>query len=256
PVSRTRKARRPRLMFLFLLPVVAVLTPVFLSLAGGQQIRRDGFEGHEPVWVKGPADANYRELAHRVTDEVARTGQRSETIQLQTETGSFIHYLYDCGRAPISEEMSASVHLKANRPGLQFLARLVLPHENNPKNLQEPLTAVLRGDLYQTTSRWQRLEIRQPLKLLREQQQLLQAEYKRPINIADAYVDRLILNVYSGPGEVELWIDDLEVGPVLDPSAQTSQQPAGTQSPAPGTLATRPTARRPMVVELEQNQLK
>src|SRR2546423_449852 len=37
----------------------AVMLP-FLSVAWGQQIHRNGFEAHDPAWVKGPADAVYR----------------------------------------------------------------------------------------------------------------------------------------------------------------------------------------------------
>ena len=50
-----------------LLPGVG-LTLAFFGLAFGQQIHRNAFEGHEPVWVKGPTDAKVREIAHRVTD--------------------------------------------------------------------------------------------------------------------------------------------------------------------------------------------
>src|SRR5262245_36555087 len=114
-----------------ILAVTTGLTLAFLALAFGQQIHRNSFEAHDTVWVKGTADAPFRETVHRLTEDTNHTGQRSEHIQLQAEAGNFIYYSYDVGRAPVSEELSASVWVKSTRPGTQLLARLVLPREQN-----------------------------------------------------------------------------------------------------------------------------
>src|SRR2546422_805673 len=84
----------------------------------------------------------------------------------------------------------------------------------NSFETHEPLWA--RGDAYQNVGRWQRLSLGRPIKLAQQQQQLLQAELKRPVDFSDAYLDNLLLNVYGGPGLTEVWIDDLEIGPVAD----------------------------------------
>jgi hypothetical protein len=252
---RARPGRRLRLAAALAGALLTALT--VLGLAGGQQVRREGFEGRDPLWVKGPSDAAYRELAHQMTEDNQHKGQRSETIHLVAERGNFIHYLFDIGRAPVSEELSASVWVRANRPGVQLLARLVLPHERNPSNVEEPLTTLVGGDLYQVASRWQRLELRRPTKLARDQQALLRAELKRDVNFEDAYFDRLVLNLYAGPGEIEVWVDDLEVGPVLD--AAPTPAPAARQDgsgPPQGTLAGRTRQRRPQVIELDRDQLR
>src|SRR6516225_2471683 len=83
------------------------LTLAFLGLGYAQQIHRDAFEANEPVWVKGPTDAKVREIAHRIAEEHAHGGQRSEFIHIEAETGSFIHYVYEIGRAPIREDLTA-----------------------------------------------------------------------------------------------------------------------------------------------------
>ena len=41
--------------------------------------------------------------------------------------GTFIHYAYPTGKAIIGEELAAGIWLRANRPGLQLMARIVLP---------------------------------------------------------------------------------------------------------------------------------
>jgi hypothetical protein len=212
-----------------------------LSLVAAQQVQRDGFENLAVRWVKGNADAPFRETAHALTDQTAHIGQHSEHIQLTAESGTFIHYFYTIKRAPVTDELTASVWVRANRPGLQLMGRLVLPRERDPRSPDTQPTTLLRGDLYQQAGRWQRLELRSPVKLAREQQQFMRAEFKRDVDFTDAYLDRLVLNVYGGPGLTEVWIDDLEVGPVVEATPfQTTSRPVDRTGP--GALAT---PRRP-----------
>src|SRR5207245_4287671 len=131
-----------------------------------------------------------------MTEEMFHTGHKCEYLELHAERGTYIYYHYDTSPAPLADDLSASVWIKANRPGIQLIARLVLPHEKDAKNPAEPLTALLLGDIYQQTGRWQRLDLRRALTLAKDQQQLLRAELNHDINLADAFVDRLTLNVY------------------------------------------------------------
>lgn len=229
----------------------------FLGLAYGQQVHRNGFETRTVAWSKGAADAAFREAIHEVTDQTAHTGQFAEHLQLSAEVGSYIYYYYPTGRAPIGDELSTSLWVKANRPGMQLMARVVMPREHDPNHLDEPLTTLIRGDIYQLAGRWQRLEIRHPVKLIHDQQQLMRAELKRDVNITDAFIDQLTLNVYGGPGLTELWIDDLEVGPVLDASPfQTTSRPTGTGAPKSVDLNPgKAIPSRAAVVELNQDHL-
>ena len=228
-----------------LFTLVALLAP--LALALGDQVLRESFE-KEAVWIKGTADTDFEEKAHRITEDTAHSGQRCEHIQLEARQGTFIHYYLDVGRAPVIDELNVSVWVKANRPGVQLLARLVLPHERNPKNPQEPLTALVLGDPYQLAGRWQRLELRRPTKLLKDQQQLLRVDLNRDVELGEAYVDRVVLNVYGGPGLTDVWIDDLEVGPLLE---GTPFKATGRPKENAGEAA----ARRAAVVQLNRDQL-
>src|SRR5262249_31345366 len=118
----------------------------------------------------------------------------------------------------------------------------------------EPLTALLRGDLYQQAGRWQRLELRRPTKLATEQKQLLRVDLKRDVDFSDAYIDRLVLNVLGGPWFNEVWIDDLEIGPVVEaPSCQTTSRPTGP--PRPDSPSKPHLPNRAAVVELNQSHL-
>jgi hypothetical protein len=219
----------------------ALLTLAVVAPLSGQQFFQYGFESRDPIWMHpiAGADIDFKVLAHKLTDEAAHSGQRSEMIRLQVAEGrgSFIYFTYEPGKAPVGEDLSVSVWVKANRPGISLRCRAVLPKERDSRNLDRPLDTLLQGDTYQLVGRWQQLTLRQPLKRLREQQQLLRAERKTDVNVADAYVDQIILNLYAGPGSMEVYTDDLEVGPLTENrSAQVTPPPPGIG--APGVPAT------------------
>jgi hypothetical protein len=219
--------------------------------AAGQQILQDGFEGRAPVWKPGSTDTTSRVLKHELDSEVFHDGKRSEHIQLQVEKGTYIYYTYDIPRAPITEEFNVSLYLKSNRPGIQLLCRVVLPNEKDPDNLSQPRTLLLRCEPYQYT-RWKLITLREPQRRLREQQQLLALKLGRAVVTAGAYVDQLVLNVYDGPGLTDVWIDDLEVGPVLDHKPLVKPEAVTDHGPGPRASDV---ARRSGEVQLQGNQL-
>ncbi len=221
---------------------------LLFGVARGQQTLQQGFEGPDPLWTAGAADAAYKETAHRITDEFARGGRRSETIALEAGDGNYIYYTYDIGKATLDDVLNVSLWIKANRPGVELLCRVVLPQEHDPQHLDQPLTTLIKADEYQITGRWQQLTLKQPMKRLREQLQLMRAGQKRDVIGAGAYIDRLVLNVCSGKGTTQVWIDDLEVSPVDE--AKRPADPIAT-TPTPG----QPVAnRRSDVVQLEGKQ--
>ncbi|MFQ3591701.1 MAG: hypothetical protein SNJ82_00730 [Gemmataceae bacterium] len=190
---------------------------VVLLLAGwasGQQILQQGFESKGPYWKAGSSDAPYKIVRHGLTDSTALSGQRSEHLRLQVEKGSFIHFVYDVPRAPITEELAVSLALKATRPGVQLYCRAVLPRERDPKDPTRNLTVLIRCEAYNTT-RWKTVPLLSPVKALREQERLLNVKFGREVSTDGAYIDQLVLNVYDGPGTIDVYIDDLSIGPVI-----------------------------------------
>jgi hypothetical protein len=224
-----------RRLWLLALGVVMVgLVP-----CAAQQMLRNSFESNRTFWVKGTADAAFEETTHTLSDQVAHDGQRSEYLQINAKQGSHIYYYYPAAKAPIADDLTASLWVKSTRPGIQLLARLVLPKEADPSSLDDRLVVMLKGDVYKTAGTWQQLEIPRPVKLANQVQQQMQAQFKRPINFEGAYIDKLVLNVYGGPGVTDLWIDELELGPVLDSATPKTPTPAGPADvkPAPSPKA-------------------
>jgi hypothetical protein len=223
--------------------------------APGQQFLQYGFESRDPVWTLGRHEAvGFNELEHRLVgvesgiDGSVHNGQRSEFLHFQVESGSVIHYTYPIGRARVDDDLTVGVWLRGNRPGMQLLARVVLPRERDPQHPEQPLTLLLPGDKYKTVSRWQPLTLPFPTRLLNQQVQLLRTSLQRDVAAADAYIDQLVLNVYAGSGETKVWIDDLTVGPLLPGS---DVRPPGVG----GGVAAQPASRLRNNVQVSKKQL-
>jgi hypothetical protein len=244
--------------FWVILPLLAGL----LAVARGQQVQREPFT-ERPQWQRGPADAKADEVEHRLTNESAHSAPTSETIKLNVEIGGgaspSVHYVYPTRRAPLAEEFVGSVWVRATKPGIQLKARLVLPHMRNPDRPEEALTALIPGEMYESTGRWQRIELRNAVKAAKQEQQLMRARLGRDVDLTDAYFDQMILNLYTTPGPVQVWIDDLEIGPVL-PESPSGRSTAATPTapgvgPPRGAVTGAPRRGRGALVEINRDQL-
>ena len=225
----------------------------FAPLCLSQQALNLGFEARETFFQAGQATGPVTVQSHRITEEIYHSGQRSEELKISLAKPSYVPYFIDIGKAPVTEELAIGSWIRANRPGIQILCRVVLPKERDPANPDRALTAVLPGDTYQLTNRWQQLSLRQPTKKLKEQQQILQLEAKRELSIVDAYVDRILVNVGVGPGNVEVWFDDLEAGPLSE-----AKSPVGlaANGGSPSTAVPGSIARRISEVKVRGNHLE
>ena len=89
-----------------------------------------------------------------------------------------------------------------------------------------PLTTSVFGTAYTTPGRWQQLEIVNFPRILAGQVRILRSQLGHyDVDAREAYVSRVLLNIYGGPGVTNVWTDDLEVfGHV--PSARNASFPA------------------------------
>jgi hypothetical protein len=211
-------------------------------------IHRDGFETGNLSWRAGVADAPYQESFHKLDTRTVHRGQQAEFIQAVAKAGTHIYYWYNLPRTELVEDLKVSLWVKANRPGMKLAARVVLPKERNSKNLDQPVTLQITGDTYVLTGQWQQLWLRNPQKELTGQSLLLQGELNKKVNTEGAYLDQLQMNLYSGPGEHQVWIDDVEVSPII------SLNPDNRNSTMPPT-STLPTKSAASLVELSRNRI-
>lgn len=230
--------------FLPVFPVALVAVLVAVTPAAAQSsIHRNGFGGRDPFWVAADANIKFEEKAHRISDEHCKNAPTSEYIRIDANPpagavdAEFVHYAYDTPPAPVTDRLTASVWVKAYRAGVQLRARVVLPKEKDPKNPDAPLTALIVGDTYKNVRQWQPLALGNVEDTLRKHMPVLHTRVGHAVDATGAYIDRLILNVYAGPGATELWIDDLEIGPVKPDPNKPAAPPGGR---TPGATASRP----------------
>lgn len=214
--------------------LIAILTLATVDQSLKNQILTDDFESNTVAWIPETGDAVRTVQSHERIRTSAHGGALSERIEFSVSSGSHLHYGYTTPRALVMDELQASVWVRGERPGIQLLARVTFPRERNPETLQL-LGVVVAGSRYSDAGRWQRLELTQIQAAMDRQVQLLRAALRRNIDTRDAFVERLLLNVYTGTGASTVQIDDLELGPIFGESSVETRavlgQPAERTGP-------------------------
>jgi hypothetical protein len=218
-----------------------------------EQIHRHGFNGRNTVLVRGDANVRVDENEHDISTLSFKSQPSSEhfklTAELATGDAAFIHYYYDTPPAPVSEMLSAGIWVKATKSGIQLRARVVFPKEQDPANPQAPLTMLIVGKTYEKPHQWDKLTLENVPELLGKHLPVIQAKIGRAVNTADAYIDRLVLNLYTGPGTAEVWVDDLDIGPVKPPVRKDG---AGAGAPGVSTRLPKVADGQPRGRQVEQ----
>jgi hypothetical protein len=226
-----------------------------------EEIHRNAFSGKNTQFIKGEANVAVEVKAHELSAERSRSLPTSERIRVTLGAGkndtNFAYFYYPTPVAPITEDLTAELWVHSNRAGVQLLARVVFPNIRNPKQLDEPLTrTVLLDTVKAPAGGWQKLILARPEQLLQAQKQALRLDLKGDPDISGAYIDRLILNLYTAPGDVEVYVDNLEIGPVRP---RTAPPPSVTPKGPPGvpTGKDKSSARtdRGVPVEFERGRL-
>ncbi|CAN5823388.1 hypothetical protein BH23PLA1_BH23PLA1_08340 [soil metagenome] len=181
--------------------------------AGPSESLRDGFEGPRTAWRQESSDSSQRVRAHERTSQYRFEGQTSERIEFVAGLGSYFYFSYPLPQIPLPDELRASVHLRSNKEGLRLLARVVLPTDIDPETGQ-PSYVIVQGTAYNEADRWRKLELTDLPSAVDRQVRVLRFKSGRTISIEGAYLERLVLNVYGGAGETEVFLDELTIAPV------------------------------------------
>ncbi len=213
---------KPTRRYAIMVAVLVVLGGAFaLVPVRGDTIHRFGFGGKNTVLLRGDANVKVEEKEHDISDQSFKSQPTSEHFKLTSDLAAgdaaFIHYHYDTPPAPITPALSAGVWVKATKTGVQLRARVVFPKEPDPARPESPLTMLVVGDTYGKARTWQKLTLTDMPGLVGKHLPALQTKIGRAVNSTGAYVDRLVLNLYTGPGTADVWIDDLDIGPVKVP---------------------------------------
>ncbi len=217
---------------------------------------QENFESARPAWHQEETDATIRLIAHERSDRAAHEGRFSERFQFESGPGSAFYCSYSLPKIPVTDALHASLYVRSNRAGVQLFGRVVLPGDIDPDTGQ-PSFVLVPGPIYENSERWQKLELIDLRQSVERQTRVLRASTRRPVALDGAYLDRLVVNLYGGPGESEVFVDELSVAPVPAeliaahnaPPLPSPTAPSRTQAPAPET-------RRNPTVRLDRNRLR
>lgn len=188
------------------------------------------FEGPDPTWTLAESDCQAQAVVHQRRLQDAHTGQGCEFLRIQHGQGSSIYLTHRIDPSPVIEEWAPSLWIKSDQPGVQLLARVVLPRTLDPRS-GKPLTTFLFGGSYTQASVWQQLVIAKPVLGLERQVRALRSQWGPKIDTRQAYVDLLVLNAYTGGNSTQVWIDDLEVRGHVEVRVAATSPPFATRSP-------------------------
>jgi len=181
------------------------------------------------------------------TNTDAYAGRQCEWLQITGQGGTCAFVSHSIGRPRGIPELAASLWVKADRPGVQIFARVILPRTQDPRS-QTPVPVMLRleGDSYTQIGRWQQLRIAKLDELLARRIRGLRLQMGPHVDGREAYVDQILLNLYGGPGTTNVWVDELSLtgyvdstpmatGPAVVPlsSLPDARESAAGPSPSP-----------------------
>jgi hypothetical protein len=208
-------------------------------LAHAQGVWREGFNGPNVSWRPAGADLQYAVNVQRRIPGAGHSGQGVEQIRVSGSNGSFIYFSHAAPAAQVVAELTASVWIKADRPGLQVFGRVVLPHTIDPKT-GGPASVVIPGSSYSRVGIWEQLRLDNTPLLVERQVRVLRLQLGPGVDSREAYLDQIWLNLYGGPGTTDTAIDDLELAGLVQPPPAAVIQTAAVQPVAEAVLSHRP----------------
>jgi len=151
---------------------------------------------------------------HRLSQEQFHSEAPSEYFSFSVFSGDELWVGYAIPPAYVIPDLDPSVYVRANRPGVQMWVRVVLPHTIGEDG-ESPLTTMISGPVYRDYNRWRKLSFGTASldisKLVERRLPYLRTKFGSAVNARDAYVDQIVVDLVGGPGDVQVWLDDVEV---------------------------------------------
>lgn len=204
---------------------------------------REYFESATPSWKRSSTDCVIAESKWtQLRSNDLETRNRFERIEFQNGPGTRIYVTHDVAPAFIIPELIPSVRIKASRPGIRLLVRVVLPYTTAPSG-ETAMTTLLAGPRYSDTGKWQTLSFESNNSDLQKQLQqeiwMLRQKLGPGVDPRDAYIDKVVLNLYSGSGATKVQVDDLVINGIV--SAENAAKKLAAQGAINRDSKVRPT---------------
>ncbi len=176
----------------------------------------ESFDSTEPTWQLRDADCVVSKdhwQATRVDNQV--DSGRYERIQYRCGNGTKILISHSIPKSRVISELIPSVSVRSDQAGIQLMVRVVLPNTPDEDDSSRPMKTLLKGPISNASRGWQRLSFEDGEYDLQEKLErhlwVLRRKYGSHVSSQSAYIDLVVLNVYTSPGKRQVDIDDLKV---------------------------------------------
>lgn len=204
-------------------------TPSTVELTTTSTAPAAGAADTSPLWRPAEADAKFRLDLQRRMPSGGRTAGPYEQVRITAGIGSYVYLARDVAPALVVAETQPSVWIRSDRPGLQLIARVVLPRTADPRTGQ-PLTTLIRGSSYNQVGAWQQLQVTDIPTWLTRQARILRSQVGPSVDTREAYVDQLLVNIYGGQGKTTIACEDPQFAGFVPRVAASSSVAAGAAS--------------------------
>ena len=219
-----------KLAYATLVVVVIVATPGFVAAQYAET-----FDSPTANFKRHQSDCSIEPSSWKQTRESESSESEGdvdttfERIKFRCGTGTNVFVSHEIPHAYIIPELKPTVRLKSTRPGAQILVRIVLPHTIAP-DASGPMTTTLEGGIYENNNQWQTIGFgdNDLTELLEKELWFLRRKYGAHVSSQKAYIDRIVINLYTGDGEHDVQIDNIEVNglvPVKSEKLLTTNPP-------------------------------
>ncbi|MDO4587148.1 MAG: hypothetical protein Q4C95_07615 [Planctomycetia bacterium] len=156
-------------------------------------------------------EKNVEVSEHCRTTENFHSGRQSEKITFHFKNTDVVFLGHYIDYPQLSNQMSPSLWLRADRPGITIGMIVVLP-KTLRMDTGLPLTLLIPGSTYSQVGDWEKLVFSNDIKkAVNESIQAIRWEHGITVDPEEAYVRQIVLLIEGRQGKYSLWIDDLEI---------------------------------------------
>ena len=170
----------------------------------------DSFEGGNPRWQLVESDCSAQLTEHEISLLLPHSGRTCEQMEVDCGSGTLVLLAYPIEPCVALDEFQPRIWTRCSSGRIQIGVRVIFPQAEHPIT-QGRLNAILWGEIYRDTGQWQMLRVRELQRLLQQEMVTLRQRFGSELNLENAFIDSLVLNVYTGPGRYRVQVDDLDL---------------------------------------------
>lgn len=206
--------------------VELLVTRYELATCCAEEFAED-FETPKVSWSLRSVEGEPQRVEHRRVASGAYHGEGAEYFAFRV-SGAPISVVLE-HKLPVAraiDDVRLKLMVRSSRNGSTVGLRVVFPRQFDPRTdatASQQLKLSLRGETYSQAPKWQELKASVNTKSLQEQCRLLRASLKpTSLDLRDPVVDRVTLELKLDVGQTELFLDDLNFGPIVSPTASAN----------------------------------